>query len=182
MAANRIPNYLGRLMVACLAVTGLMASEYHGVVQSNGLPVPGATVTAVSGDKKQATTTDENGAFSFPEADGLWTIQVDMLGFVKFSKEVAVAANAPAPTFELKPMTSAELKTALAPPPPPPTAPATAAAPTATAAAAPASGTAASPSGTKPAATTAQNSNGAGNRPSIRAAQAGRGGGFTRLD
>ena len=74
MAANRIPNYLGRLMVACLAVTGLMASEYHGVVQSNGLPVPGATVTAVSGDKT-ATTTDENGAFSFPElADGLWTI------------------------------------------------------------------------------------------------------------
>ena len=156
---------------------------------SSGLPVPGATVTATSGDKKFVTTTDENGAYSFPElADGVWTITVDMLGFVKATKEIGVAPNAPAPEWDLKPMTPAELEAALAPKP--------ASAPTTAAASHPAtngatSTTAAAGNGAKPgstasaAATPATSGRGNGGRPSIRAAQAargGNGGGFTRLD
>ena len=53
------------LVLAIFAAFGALASEYHGLVQSNGLPVPGAMVMATRGDQKAATSTDERGAFSF---------------------------------------------------------------------------------------------------------------------
>ncbi|MGD0871712.1 MAG: TonB-dependent receptor [Bryobacteraceae bacterium] len=132
MAANRFYTSIGRLLlVACVVVMGLMASEHHGSVKSGGLPVPGATVTATQGDKKVVTTTDESGLYSFPElADGVWTISIDMLGFEKVSREIGVAVDAPNPTWDLK-MQSLEAMTA--PPPPPPAPAATAPATTATA-------------------------------------------------
>ena len=87
MAANRIYTTFGRLLAAWIAVTGLVASEHHGIVKSAGLPVPGVTVTAIKGDKKVVTTTDEQGVYSFPDlADGVWTIEMDMLGFAKASQ------------------------------------------------------------------------------------------------
>ena len=51
MPRNRVDMKLGRLVAVCLAVTGLLASEHHGVVKSGGLPIPGATVTATQGEK-----------------------------------------------------------------------------------------------------------------------------------
>jgi hypothetical protein len=90
-------------MAACIAVTGLMASEYHGIVKSGGLPIPGATVTATQGDKKMVTTTDDQGAYSFPElADGTWTIEIEMLGFAKLSREVGIESDAPIAEWGLK--------------------------------------------------------------------------------
>src|ERR1035441_459673 len=85
MAANRFYTSIGRLLlVACVVVMGLMASEHHGSVKSGGLPVPGASVTATQGDKKVLTTTDENGSYSFPDlAHRAWTISIAMLGFDK---------------------------------------------------------------------------------------------------
>ena len=186
-------TYLGRVLVAWIAVSGLIASEHHGVVKSNGIPVPGATVTAIQGSKKVATSTDDDGAYSFPDLeDGVWTIQIEMLGFAKISHEVGVAPEAPSPEWDLKMLTPAELKAALAPPPPPPAPTPAATAPAATSATAtpatpapatPASGTPANGEAPKSAAaadstTTAGgrgNANGAGrgaagNRPSIRAA------------
>ena len=38
--------------IACLFLTGLAASEHHGLVKFGSVPVPGATVTATKGDKK----------------------------------------------------------------------------------------------------------------------------------
>src|SRR5580658_277795 len=107
MAANRLFTPLGRLLlVACLTMTGLLASESHGTVKSGGLPVPGATVTAMPADKalkKVVTTTDDEGFYSFPELeDGTWTISVEALGFVTASREVGVVAGAPGPTWDLK--------------------------------------------------------------------------------
>jgi len=59
------------LVLAVFTALEVLASEYRGVVQSNGLPVPGAMVTATRGDQKAATSTDEKGAFSFKDlADG----------------------------------------------------------------------------------------------------------------
>src|SRR6266567_6133871 len=102
MSVNRIYTALGRLLAACIAVAGLVASEYHGVVKSGGLPIPGATVTAMQVDKKVVTTTDEQGAYAFPNlADGIWTIEVEMLGFAKLTKEVGIDAQAPSPQWEL---------------------------------------------------------------------------------
>src|ERR1022692_2647074 len=148
MAANRFYTSIGRLLlVACLVVMDLMASEHHGSVISGGLPVPGASVTAAQGDKKVLTTTDENGVYSFPElADGIWTISIDMLGFEKVSREIGVAVDAPTPVWDLK-MQSLE---AMTPPPPPPPAPAAPATTVDTAAATPA--TADKPAEIKPAA------------------------------
>src|SRR5262249_51164622 len=116
--ATRMYEFLGRLTAACLAVTALFGSEHHGVVKSGGLPIPGATITATQGDKKHVTTTDDNGAYAFPElADGVWTVQVEMLGFSRKALEIGVAPNAPAPEWDLKLLSAGEMKAALAPPP-----------------------------------------------------------------
>ncbi|MGA2771530.1 MAG: carboxypeptidase regulatory-like domain-containing protein [Bryobacteraceae bacterium] len=89
--------------LAWLAVSGLAAAEHHGQVNFNGLPVPGATVTAVQADKKFVAVTDQQGAYSFADlADGVWTIQVEMLCFAPIKQEVAVASDAPSPVWELK--------------------------------------------------------------------------------
>jgi len=154
MAANRLYTSIGRLLlVACLVVMGLMASEHHGSVNSGGLPVPGATVTATQGDKKVVTTTDENGLYAFPElADGVWTISIDMLGFEKASRDIGVAADAPNPVWDLK-MQSLEAMTA--PPPPPPAPPAAAAASTTATGETKPAATAAPTTPATPAATTA---------------------------
>ena len=94
----------------------MMASEYHGTVKAGKLPVPGATVTAIQGDKKVATTTDERGVFSFPDLlDGTWTLQVEMLGFAKLTREVGVAHDAPPPELQLTPLSEAALVESLGP-------------------------------------------------------------------
>jgi hypothetical protein len=200
MAANRLSTHLGRLLlVACITVTGLLASEQHGTVKAGGLPVPGATVTATQGDKKVVTTTDDSGFYSFPDlADGVWTITVDSLGLVAASREIGVAPGAPSPEWDLK----YETLEAIAAPSVKPAAPATAPAAPATSAAAtppaekaaetatpaaPATAAATPPGknakNAKTPATTTANANG---RPSLNAALAaqgqGQGGGFTRLN
>ncbi len=77
----------------------LLLTEHHGQVMFAGFPVPGATVTAVQGDKKFIAITDQQGVYSFPElAEGPFTIQVEMLGFSAIRQEV----NAAAAEFEMK--------------------------------------------------------------------------------
>src|SRR5271157_5684088 len=146
MAANLLSKHLGRLMIAWIAVSGLMAAEHDGVVKSGGLPIPGATITAIQGDKKIVTTTDDQGAYSFPElADGTWTIEVEMMGFAKLTREVGIESDAPLAEWDLKLLPPGA---DLTPKPPAPVAPATAtpasstAAPNATTPAAPATATA----------------------------------------
>src|ERR1700679_3278145 len=104
MAPHRLFNYFGRILIAWLAVMALTASEHHGVVKSNGQPVPGATVTASQGDKKPlVTTTDDNGEYAFADLpDGIWTITVEMLGFSKLSREIGVTTDAASPQWDLK--------------------------------------------------------------------------------
>ena len=95
-------SYLYALLL-CLTLSGLKASSYRGTVMTSGLPVPGAAIAAAQGTKKVVTTTDERGAFAFADlADGVWTIEVEALGFAKLSREVGIAPDAPAPAFEMK--------------------------------------------------------------------------------
>src|SRR5260221_235028 len=90
-------------IAAWLVLLPLLASEHHGLVKFSGLPVPGATVTAVQGEKKLAAITDDQGAYSFPNLDdGVWNMEVEMLCFSPLKQEVTVAANAPAMDWELK--------------------------------------------------------------------------------
>jgi len=97
---SKLPSYLIALLVA---VGPLTASEYHGVVQFGGLPVPGATVTATQGDQKSAAVTDRQGAFSFPDLrDGAWTIDIGMPGFAPIHQDVNVIPAGQASEWELK--------------------------------------------------------------------------------
>ena len=135
MELKAISRYLRFFAVACLAVYGLAASEHHGLVKFGSIPVPGATVTATKDDKKMVAVTDETGAYNFPDLeDGVWKIQVEMLCFTTITKEIGIAANAPAAEWELKMMSMDEIKPSIQAPAPPstaPTAPATAAGATA---------------------------------------------------
>ncbi|MGA8938687.1 MAG: TonB-dependent receptor [Acidobacteriaceae bacterium] len=75
------------LMAACTA----SASEYHGRVRYEGLPVPGATVTVTEGAKKFSTVTDGQGVYEFPDlGDGTWKIQIAMSGFSTLENSVTV--------------------------------------------------------------------------------------------
>ncbi len=89
--------------VCCAGVSNLAAAEHHGQVKFGGLPVPGATVTAIQGDRKLATTTDFQGNYSFPDlAEGTWTVQVEMQCFATDMRDVTVAPGAPAGEWELR--------------------------------------------------------------------------------
>jgi hypothetical protein len=86
-----------------LAPSQLAAAEHHGQVNFGGLPVPGATVTAVQGDKKLVTITDQQGAYSFPDLpDGAWAIRVEMLCFATVERDITIAAGTPSAKWELK--------------------------------------------------------------------------------
>jgi hypothetical protein len=118
----RIYSSLRFAAIACIAVLGLSATEHDGVVVFGGLPLPGATVTASLGDKKVAAVTDAQGLYSFADlADGVWSMQVEMLCFAPLKREIAVAPGAPPAEWEMKMLPFDEIKAA-APPPPPPSA------------------------------------------------------------
>src|SRR5215470_999154 len=117
MACKRTLRNIGCILAAWMAVGALSASEHHGLVTSSGFPVPGATVTATQGTRKLVTTTDDNGVYSFADLpDGVWTIQVEMLGFGAFSREVGIAPEAPSPKWDLKLLSAEQIKAALAAP------------------------------------------------------------------
>src|SRR5438874_10338143 len=104
---------INTLGIGLLAATALLAAEHHGQVTFGGLPVPGATVTASQGEKKQTVVTDAQGNYSFADlADGVWTLQIEMLCFAPIKDEVAVAAGAPASLYSLKVLPLEELKAA----------------------------------------------------------------------
>ncbi|HTK74747.1 MAG TPA: carboxypeptidase regulatory-like domain-containing protein, partial [Gemmataceae bacterium] len=127
---RRLSTLVACLIVLALSVGaghGVAASEAYGQVTFGGLPVPGAAVTATLGDKKIVTITDEQGIYKLTDpADGTWTIRVEMLGFSPLTQEVAIAADAPSPTFALKVLAFEEITRGLPPPVVQPSAPANA--------------------------------------------------------
>jgi trimeric autotransporter adhesin len=77
----------------------LLLIAHHGQVMFNGIPVPGATVTATQGKKQFVAVTDAQGAYSFLElADKPFTIHVEMLGFSTIKQQV----SGPTAEFEIK--------------------------------------------------------------------------------
>lgn len=69
----------------------LTATEYHGEVLFNSLPVPGVILTATNGRAKQVTITDERGFYSFADlADGMWTLRIESTGFAVREESVTV--------------------------------------------------------------------------------------------
>lgn len=97
--------------LVCLCASSLaVAREYHGQVFFNGVPVPGATVTAAQGDKRFSAVTDRQGLYEFADlADGAWKIEIEMRGFSTLDGQVTVAANEPQGNWELKLLNLAEM-------------------------------------------------------------------------
>jgi hypothetical protein len=105
MVFSRMQRYLRTLcLLACLSIAGVAAaSEYHGQVTFNGLPVPGATVTATRGTKKFVTISNEDGSYAFADLpDGVWHVSVEMLCFAKLDQDVTINPNVPGMQWELK--------------------------------------------------------------------------------
>jgi trimeric autotransporter adhesin len=104
-------------VVVLLAAAGAaMASEYHGIVSFNGLPVPGVTVTVTQGGKKFVTVTDAQGFYSLPTlADGATSIDLEMTGFSTIKQEVTVAPDGATAKWDLKLMSLEQIRTAVKP-------------------------------------------------------------------
>src|ERR1700691_1844192 len=119
-----LPRTRARAVIAAgLVAMNVFASEQHGEVTFGGLPVPGATVIATQGEKKITAVTDSLGAYSFPDlSDGVWSIQVEMLGFATVKGDVTAAPGASSATWELKmlPLDQIHAEAQLAAPPPKP--------------------------------------------------------------
>jgi hypothetical protein len=118
---QRMNRFLTVAVLIAIAISPMTAAEHHGQVNYGGLPLPGATVTASQGDKKVSTIAGEDGAYSFPNlADGVWAMQVEMLCFAPLKQDVAVGANAPAGSWEMKLLPIEEIRaSAVAAPPAP---------------------------------------------------------------
>jgi hypothetical protein len=118
MTADRFFRYSAHALQAWIVVVTLSASEHHGTVKSAGLPLPGVTITMTKGDQKLITTTDERGAYSFPDlVDGVWNLEIEMFGFATITRDIGIAPNAPSPDWELKLLPLDALKQGLAPRP-----------------------------------------------------------------
>jgi trimeric autotransporter adhesin len=123
MARRRPYNFLLLVFaVVWLVYSGsAAASEFHGVVTFGGLPVPGATVTAVQADKRITVATNQQGLYSFPDlADGTWTIRVEMQCFSTIQQKVVIGPNASAAKWELKLLPLDQIKVQIKPLPPSP--------------------------------------------------------------
>src|SRR5579884_1462040 len=81
------------LALALSLAPAFAQSTITGILRSNGLPIPGATITATQGSKKLVTTTDETGRYEFDNvAPGTWTLQAEMLAFGTIHRDVTVAS------------------------------------------------------------------------------------------
>lgn len=85
------------LAIALLLIPSLPsahASEHHGSIHFNELPVPGATVTAMQGEKCLSALTNLQGVFSFSDlADGMWTLRIEMMGFQSMKQGILIGPD-----------------------------------------------------------------------------------------
>ena len=104
------PSIFVVIAIALLALPA-WASEHHGRVMFNDLPVPGASVTLAKDGRTFATTTDLQGLYSFADlSDGTYTATVEMLGFAPVHDQVLVGSGAPNPVWNLKLLSLQEIR------------------------------------------------------------------------
>jgi len=109
-------RWLAKLLLAA-ALSGFSgaglahAAEYYGQVTFNGLPAPGATVTATQGDKHFTVLSDERGFYRFADLpDGTWKLEISLSGFALIHAEVTISAQAAPGKFELAMLPLDQLK------------------------------------------------------------------------
>src|SRR5215470_3993079 len=80
--------------LANLTVAGTDESagqDQTGVVKSANQAIPGATVSATQGTMTVVTTTDQNGHYSLKLIQGVWMVEVTMVGFQPAKKTMTVS-------------------------------------------------------------------------------------------
>jgi trimeric autotransporter adhesin len=111
-------------ILVLLTAQPAFASDYFGQVTFNGLPVPGATVTATQADpstaigasKKVSATSDGEGIYHLAAlADGLWTLTIELFGFETIARQIEVPTKADPPPDALSVRSYDELTRALPP-------------------------------------------------------------------
>ena len=109
-------------LLLVLLARPVFAGDHVGrVTLPNGVPVPGARVTATQGSNSLVTTTDSQGAYRFAGiADGSWNIQVEMIGLSPQRREVSVAPGAAVAQWQLAMLPFAEITKGVPIPPPTP--------------------------------------------------------------
>jgi outer membrane receptor protein involved in Fe transport len=106
------------LVAATFPVATGAASEYYGQVIFNGVPIPGATVTATQGEVHLTTSTDAQGVFRLTDiADGVWSLRIEMRGFESLAREVSIGSDAQPEMWELSLMPFEEIARSLPPTP-----------------------------------------------------------------
>src|SRR5258708_3348062 len=80
----------------------LSGAEHYGYVRSGKKIIPGATVTATSGDQKLVTTSDESGLYAFDLPGGSWIFQVEIFGFQSAKEERTLQGVASVLDFDLE--------------------------------------------------------------------------------
>ena len=67
------------------------------VTDAQGAPVPGATVSVVSGQGTKTFTTDANGRFFAPFlTPGVYSVKIELTGFSPWSRRTSTSASASA--------------------------------------------------------------------------------------
>ncbi len=105
---------MGFLLNAALVVLALVgvtqAAEYKGLVTFGGLPLPGATVTAIgAAGQRQSTVTDLDGGYLFADLPpGDWRVRVEMQCFTPQERN---AAGLSAMAWDMKLLSLADLAT-----------------------------------------------------------------------
>jgi outer membrane receptor protein involved in Fe transport len=123
MAVRRPHPQLLLCTLTCLAASTLAASEHRGQVLFNGIPVPGAAVTATRDAAKHTAVTDAQGFYSFPDlADATWRFEVTMFGFAPAARDIDVAPAAPPARWELTILPLEKIRAAYRPAASPPAA------------------------------------------------------------
>ena len=113
-----------------LLIASMSAAEYRGQVKFNGLPLPGATVTAVQAGKQYTAISGGQGDYALPGlAEGPLKIQVEMLCFTTITQDATVASEAAPAVWEMKLLPLDQMKAVAAAVAPKPVAPVVAEAP-----------------------------------------------------
>ena len=99
------------LILVLVTAQPTFAADYFGQVTFNGLPVPGATVTATAqtppgagpsaplgAATKASTTTNEDGIYHLADlAEGVWTLTIELFGFAPITREIVIPTTADPP-------------------------------------------------------------------------------------
>ena len=100
----------GLMMATTAAQATSQAPDLVGRVTFAGVGVPGATVTATRDDRTLSTLTTDDGTFKITKLDvGVWTLRVEMRGFVPVNREITIPTDGPPPDVTLTMRSFAEI-------------------------------------------------------------------------